>query len=421
MRDRIRESVLENGLKILTIENPVSPTASLQVWYRVGSRNERPGITGASHIFEHMMFKGTARYPAGAFDRIVQENGMAHNAFTGHDYTAYYENMASDRIDIAMDLESDRMQGLLLDQEEFDSEIAVIREERRQTREDPPFGLLAEAVEAAVFMAHPYHWPVIGWMTDLETITRDQINSYYHVYYRPNNAVLIVAGDVVHDRIVEMARGTFGRVERGPAIPELRIQEPEQRGERTVRVHKDVQLPGLIMTYRAPEATHPEAAPLNVAEYVLFRGRSSRLYQRLIYQEPLATEVGGGFYLRRDPSTFTIRATARPGVEIERVRDATLETIDSLHASPPTAREMEKARNQLLADYVFGQENNFELGCGLGADECRSTWEDFFRFHEQCLAVGSDAVAAVATALLSERNRTTGYLVPEKDGEGSTR
>ncbi len=304
---------------------------------------------------------------------------MSNNAFTGHDFTAYFENMASDRLEVAMDLEADRMQGLLLDPEEFESEIAVIREERRQTREDPPFGLLSEAVEAAVFMAHPYHWPVIGWMTDLETITREQLAAYYQVYYRPNNAVLVVAGDVLHDRVVEMAGRYFGPIMRGPDVPEVRILEPEQRGERTVRVHKDIQLPGLIMAYRVPESVHADAAALNVAEYILFRGRSSRLYQRLIYQEPLATDVGGGFHIRRDPSTFMIRATARPGVEIERLRHGILDTIDSIRSSPPTAREMDKARNQLTADYVFGQENNFELGHGLGSEECLSSWQDFFQ------------------------------------------
>ena len=414
IRDRIRESTLENGLKILTVENPVSPTASLQIWYRVGSRNEGPGITGASHIFEHMMFKGTERHPYGTFDRIVQENGMAHNAFTGHDSTAYYENMASDRIEIAMDLEADRMQGLLLGQDEFDSEIAVIREERRQTREDPPYGLLSEAVEAAVFMAHPYHWPVVGWMTDLQTVTRGQIAAYYQVYYRPNNAVLVAVGDIAHDRIVEMAARHFGRIARGPEVPEVRIREPEQLGERTVRVHKDVQLPGVILAYRVPESTHADIPALNMAEYVLFRGRSSRLYQRLIYQEPLATDVGGGLYLRRDPSTFTIRATARPGVEIDTLRSAVIETIESLRSSPPSPREIEKARNQLAADYVFGQENNFELGHGLGEEECRSSWEDFFTFHERCLEITSEEVALAAAAHLHDRGRTTGYLVPDK-------
>jgi len=413
MRERIHESLLDNGLKVLTVENPVSPTASLQLWYRVGSRNERTGITGVSHIFEHMMFKGTERYPKGTFDRAIQENGMTNNAFTSHDYTAYFENMAVDRLPIAMELEADRMQGLLLDADEFASEIAVIREERRQSREDPPFGLLIEAVEATVFLVHPYHWPVIGWMTDLETITRDDVAAYYRVYYRPNNAVLVVAGDVTHAQVVDLAKRHFGGIAPGPAVPPVRIQEPPQRGERTVRVHKDVQLPGLVIAYRTPEGTHADAPVLDIAEYVLFRGRSSRLYKRLIYDEPLATDLSGGFHVRRDPSNFIIRATARPGVEIERLRAAIIETFDSVALVPPDAKEIEKARKQITADLVFGQEHNFELGEALGSEECRSSWEDYFRFYETCMTVTSEAVAEVASRTFTERSRTVGYLIPE--------
>jgi zinc protease len=413
MRDRIHESQLDNGLKVLTVENPVSPTASLQLWYRVGSRNERTGITGASHIFEHMMFKGTERFPKGVFDRIIQENGMTNNAFTSYDFTAYFENMANDRLEVAFELEADRMQGLLIQPEEFESEISVIREERRQTREDPPFGLITEAVEAAVFQAHPYHWPVIGWMTDLETITREDLIAYYKVYYRPNNAVLVVAGDVRHDQVLELTRRHFGGIARGPEVPAVQVVEPDQRGERTVRVHKEVQLPGVVIAYRAPESTHADAAPINIGEYILFRGRSSRLYQRLIYQEPLAVDLSGGFYIRKDPSTFVIRAAARPGVDVERLRAAVIEAVESLAATPPTAKEIEKARNQIDADFIFGQEHNFELGQGLGSYECLSTWQSFFEFHEACLAATSDDVARAARSWFDERQRTCGYLIAE--------
>jgi zinc protease len=414
MNHSVHESTLDNGLKVLTIENPTTPTASVQVWYRVGSRNEKPGITGASHIFEHMMFKGTERFPKGTFDRVIQENGMTNNAFTSHDATAYFENMASDRMEVAFELESDRMQGLLLDPKEFESEIAVIREERRQVIEDPPFGLLSEAIEATVFMVHPYHWPVIGWMNDLESITRDQLIAYYEVYYRPNNAILVVAGDTTHERVVDLATKHFGEIGSGPEVPLVQIEEPPQRGERTVRIHKDVQLSGLIITYRAVASVDQDAAALNVAEYILFHGRSSRLYRRLIYDESLATSLVGGFAMRRDPSTFSVRAIPQPGVEIERLRAAILETVEGIRTSPPSEEEIEKARNQIEADFAFGQEHNFDLGQGLGAQECRSSWRDFYEFERRCLSVDADQVAEVAARCLNERGRTTGYLVPEK-------
>ena len=230
------------------------------------------------------MFKGTARYPEGAFDRIVQENGMSDNAFTTHDYTAYFENASADRCETALGLEADRMQGLSLTEESFRSELAVIREERRQTVEDPPTGLLSEAVEAAAFQVHPYHWPVIGWMSDLEAITLDDVRQYYQDRYRPNNAVLVVVGDLEHERMEEMVRRLFGSIPRGPALPPITVQEPEQRGERTVAVHKEVQLPGIILAYRAPRSADRASCVLNVIEFILMHGRSSRLYQKLIYR-----------------------------------------------------------------------------------------------------------------------------------------
>ncbi|MBD3163334.1 MAG: insulinase family protein [Candidatus Eisenbacteria bacterium] len=414
MRERIHETILDNGLKVLTVRNPISPTASLQVWYRVGSRNERPGITGASHIVEHLMFKGTERYPKGAFDRAIQENGMVNNAFTGHDFTAYFENMARDRLEIAFDLESDRMQGLLFDPDEFRAEMAVIREERRETSEDPPFGRISEEVEAAAFLVHPYHWPVIGWMTDLETVTLEEIVAHYRLHYRPNNAVLVVAGDVEHREVVTLADRYFGPIPAGPPVPPVRIEEPDQTGERTVSVHKEVQLPGLVIAYRIVSGTDPAAPALNVAESLLFRGRSSRLYRRVVHDEPLAAALAGGFHLRKDPSTMVLRATAQPGVEIERLREAICETIESLDRVPPTEEEMSKAKNQMEADLVFGMEQNYELGQTLGSEECRTSWEEWFRFYDRCLAVTADDVIAAASKHLTARRRTTGFLLPEK-------
>jgi zinc protease len=250
-------------------------------------------------------------------------------------------------------------------------------------------------------------------MTDLETITREDLIAYYKVYYRPNNAVLVVAGDVRHDQVLELTRRHFGGIARGPEVPAVQVVEPDQRGERTVRVHKEVQLPGVVIAYRAPESTHADAAPINIGEYILFRGRSSRLYQRLIYQEPLAVDLSGGFYIRKDPSTFVIRAAARPGVDVERLRAAVIEAVESLAATPPTAKEIEKARNQIDADFIFGQEHNFELGQGLGSYECLSTWQSFFEFHEACLAATSDDVARAARSWFDERQRTCGYLIAE--------
>lgn len=417
----VHETVLENGLQVLSVDRRSSPTATLQLWYRVGSRNERPGITGVSHIFEHLMFKGTSRYPKGEFDRLLQENGMTNNAFTSHDFTAYYEIMAADRLELAMELESDRMQGLLLDPEEFRAELAVIREERRQTREDPPFGLLSELVDASVFTAHPYHWPVIGWMTDLENITLEDVTRYYRDFYRPNNAVLVAVGDRRAEDVVALARRYFGEIPRGPQIPPVLIREPEQLGERTVSVHKAVQLPGLLIAYRAPASTHFDATVLNVLEFILLHGRSSRLYQRVIYRDQLATDVSGGMHARRDPSMFTLRASARPGVAIEALRDALHEETARLAREPVTEMELARARRAIEVDYVFSQESNYEIAQNLGAEACRGHWRAYVESLEQNLRVTADDILRVAGEIFRPTRRTVGLLVPDPDAPSPSR
>lgn len=411
--DSVHETVLPNGLKVLAVDRSLSPTATLQVWYKVGSRHERPGITGISHIFEHLMFKGTERFPKGAFDRILQDNGMSNNAFTSHDFTAYYEVLASDRLEIAMELEADRMQGLLLDPDEFRSELAVIREERKQTREDPPYGLLMESIEATAFTAHPYHWPIIGWMTDLETIDLDDVRRYYRDFYRPNNAVLIVVGDARPDRVVELAERHFGAIERGPEIPPLKVREPEQRGERSTSIRKAVQLPGLVLAYRSPASIAFEAKVLNVIEFLLFHGRSSRLYQRLVYREQLAADLGGGVQFRKDPSLFTLRATARPGVEISRLQAAIEDELRRLCREPVPSEELAKARRAIEADYLFSQESHYELAHNLGAEECRSSWRDYAGYLAENLRVTAEEIQAVANATFKDTARTIGRLIPD--------
>ncbi len=415
----IRESILDNGLKVLTAQDPGSPTVSHQLWYRVGSRHERSGATGLSHLFEHLMFKGTERFPEGAFDRIVQENGMTHNAWTGHDCTVFYENAASDRLELAMELEADRMDGLVVTEEIFRTELAVVREERRQMVEDPPFGLLAEAVDAAVFQVHPYRWPVIGWMSDLDALTLDDARAHYRTWYRPNNAVLVVAGDVEHGRVADLARRHYGRLAPGPATPTVRAIEPEQRGERTVRVHKEVRLPGIVLAFRAPAAGDRAALALNVIETLLLHGRSSRLYQRLIYREQLAVGLSGGFSLRADPSTFTLRASARPGVAIERLRDAILEALEALRREPVSEAELRKALRAVESDFVFAQESRFEVAQNLGEDECRTSWRTGLTWLQDQLSVTPEEIQRTATEVFDERKRTVGYLVPEPGAAGA--
>jgi zinc protease len=414
----VRESVLENGLKILTVDDPSSPTVSHQLWYRVGSRNERSGTTGVSHAVEHLLFKGTDRFPEGAFDRVIQENGMAHNALTSHDYTVFYENCAADRLGIAMELESDRMSQLRLTEQAFQSELAVIREERRQTVEDPPFGLLAEAVDAAVFQVHPYRWPILGWMCDLESLTLDDVWRHYRTYYTPNNAFLVVTGDARHERVVDLARAHYGVIPRGPEPPVVRAVEPRPRGERTVTVHKEVQLPGLLLAWRAPASRERGAKILNLIEFVLLHGRSSRLYRRLVHEGQMAIGLGGGIHLRTDPSTFTINAMARPGVTLEQIREAVFAETDRLTREPVEEREMAKALRAVESDFIFSRESRFALGQNLGEDECRSSWRDYLGWLDTHRTITAEEVMATAHGVFDERCRTAGYLRPATGAAG---
>ncbi|MBU1700654.1 MAG: insulinase family protein [Candidatus Eisenbacteria bacterium] len=411
--DTVKESVLDNGLKILTVENHTSPTATIQVWYKVGSRNETQDISGVSHILEHMMFKGTEKHPTGDFDKIVQMNGMENNAFTSHDFTCYYENLASDRLEVAMELEADRMQGTIFPEEEFQSEMGVIRNERRQVLEDPPFGRLNEQVNACVFSAHSYRWPVLGWMSVLETITSDEVRNYYNNYYRPNNATLVVVGDVTHDEVVKLAKKTFGKVPRGPEVHKVDVVEPEQMGEKIVYVNKEAQLPGLIISFHAPKCDTYETKVLQVMENLLFTGESSRAFRACVYDNPLALGVGGGIYFRTDPSTFSIQAMCQPGTTAETLRDSILVLLEDLKENPVPEDELQKAKNQLLADEMFSQAMNEEIGYRLGAWESRTSWKHAVSFADDCLKVTPEDIQRVAREIFTSKNRTVGILVPE--------
>lgn len=409
----VHEFVLPNGLKVLSVEDDSSPTLSHQLWYRVGSRFEQSGVTGLSHLLEHLMFRGTERHPDGAYDRIAQQNGMVHNAWTGQDATVFYANCARDRLPVAMELEADRMRGLAFSEEIFRREVAVVREERRQSVDDPPFGLLSEAVDATVFHLHPYRWPVIGWDDDLGRITAEDARRHHETFYRPNNAVLVVVGDVRAEEVIDLAARHYGAVPAGPPLRPCRVREPEQLGERTVRIHKEVELPGLIVAYRAPSASDPDAAALNVIEFLLLHGRSSRLYQRLVYRDELVVGLGGGLSLRAEPSTFVLRATARPGVEIARILGAMEEVLAELTERAIEASELAKVRRVIEADFIFSRESRFDVGQNLGEDECRSTWRDYPLWLDRQLEVTPIRIREVAGRIFEPRRRTIGYLVAD--------
>lgn len=412
---KVTEKVLPNGLKVLLKEEHKAPVVTFQIWYKVGSRNEKLGTTGMSHVLEHMMFKGTKKYGPKQFSQIVQRNGGNDNAFTGKDYTAYFENFASDRIAISLDLESDRMQNLLLDPKEFLSERDVVKEERRMRTEDDPTSTMVEQMTAAAFIAHPYQWPVIGWMADLGSITRDDLAEHYRRYYAPNNATIVVAGDFDTKTLLPQIEKYFGRIPLGPAVPKVGAVEPRQIGERRIIVKQQAELPAVFAGYHAPDIKHADSFALEVLQGVLSSGKSSRLYKTLVYEKQLALYAGGDYdNVSNDPKLFYVYAGVMPGKTTDEVEQALYAEIEKLKETPVADEELQKAKNQIEASFIMGQDSIFYQAMLLGQFETVANWRLLEQYVENIRAVSKEDVMRVAKQYFSEDNRTVGILVPLK-------
>ena len=410
----VRESVLSNGLKVLLVESPKAPVVTIQVWYKVGSRNEVMGRAGLSHMLEHMMFKGTERYPKGTFSRTIRKNGGNDNAFTSQDFTAYFENLAADRVELALMLEADRMQGLLLNEKEFQLEREVVKEERRLRTEDDPQSFLVETLFAQAFMVHPYHWPIIGWFSDLNAMSLEDLKNHYDTFYSPNNATLIVVGDIKADALLPTIKRLFEPIPKGPTPSPQHIVEPEQRGERRVIVKREAQLPFVMAGYRTPNYTSEDSYALTILEAILSHGKSARLYQSLIYDQKIALAVGAEYnILQAEPELFYCFAVVKPGVKIEDVERALYKEFERIQQALPTDEELQRAKNQVEADYVFGQDSMFRQAMLLGQAETVGVgWRHIDKFLEQIRNVTAQDVQRVAKHYLIPEARTVGILIP---------
>src|SRR5574337_236015 len=412
---RVKESAIENGLKILLLEEHKAPVVTVHVWYRVGARNEQPGTTGLSHLLEHMMFKGTAKVGPGQFSRIIKKNGGRDNAFTSEDYTGYFETFASDRVELALKLEADRIRGLLLDPKEVESEKKVVMEERRLRTDDDPVSALREAMEAVAFESHPYRQPVIGWMTDIEGLTRGDLVRYYNTYYVPNNAVLIVVGDFKGDELLPKIRHYFGSIPRAADPPAVRAVEPEQRGERRVLLKKEAELPFVFMGYHVPNLKQPDNFALEVLAYILSGGKSGRIYKSLVYEKQLALFAGGGYERESiDPNLFPLYASVMPGKTAEEVEQALTAEIERVKNELISDRELQKAKNQIEAGFLFGQDSVFNLARQLAEYEIVADWRTWEAYLPGIRAVTAADLQRVAKVYLTPDNRTVAVLIPEK-------
>jgi zinc protease len=418
-RDQVAETTLANGLKVLLLENPKAPVVTFQVWYRVGSRNEAWGKTGLSHMLEHMMFKGTAKTGAEDFSRIIQENGGNDNAFTSHDYTAYFENLSADRIQVALDLESDRMRNLVLREEDFRTERMVVMEERRMRTDDNPEAFLMEQVSATAFQIQPYHWPIIGWMEDVAGLTLEDLKAYYRTYYSPSNAFLVVVGDFRKEELLSRIEAAFGPVAAGTPPGQERAREMDQAGERRVTVKREATLSNVVMAYHVPNLTGPDSYVLELVASLLSGGKSSRLHQSLVREKRLALGVDADHSLvSRDPSLFLLSAQPLPGIDPGQVEKALDREIERLQKEAVEERELQKAKNQLEAGFILSQDSLFYQAMLLAQHEIAGSWKALDDYLPSIRKVAADDVRRVTQKYLVPENRTVGILIPLPPREG---
>jgi len=417
--ENVFEKVLPNGLKVILVETHRVPLVTFQVWYRVGSRNEEWGKTGLSHMLEHMMFKGTEKYGPEEFSRIIQENGGNNNAFTSQDSTVYFENMSADRIQVAIDLESDRMQNLVLREEDFRTEKMVVMEERRLRTDDNPGAVLYEQLAATAFQAQPYHWPIIGWMEDIKRLKLEDLKNYYRTYYNPANAFIVAVGDFKKEDLLLSIQKTFGSIPKGEVPNQKKDVDPPQLGERRIVVKKEAQLPSILIAYHVPNLREPDSYVLEVIAALLSGGKSSRLYQNLVHDKGLAFSVDADqTLLSKDPSLFYLSADPLPGKEVSEVEKALDQELERLQKELVGERELEKAKNQIEAAFVYGQDSLFRQGMLLAKHEIASDWRAIDDYIPSIRKVTPEEIQRVAKRYLIPDNRTSGILVPLPPKEG---
>jgi zinc protease len=414
----IKTHTLKNGMKILVEEDRSIPSVALYIFYRIGSRNERPGTTGISHFFEHMMFNGAKKYGPGQFDKVMEAAGGRNNAYTSNDVTVYQDWFTPSALELIFELEADRIQHLSFDPKVIESERGVVSSERRTSVDADNSGLLNEQLYATAFTAHPYQWPVVGWMVDIQNWTMEDLKNHFRMGYSPSNATMVVVGDVKSEEIFRLAQKYIEPIASHDPPPKVTTKEPEQLGERRVVVKKFAQLPLLNIGYHIPESANPDYYALQVMQTILFSGQSSRMYQRLVDKDQLALFVGGGFSFSFDPTLFEISAQPKAGIDPQAVEKAIYEELDKIKNAPVSDQEIEKAKNILLAAFYRQMKTINGRANLLGSYEVFfGDYNRLFKAAEMFNKVTKDDVRRVAQKYFSEKNRTVATLIPEAEAE----
>jgi zinc protease len=418
---------LSNGLQVLLKEIHTAPLISSWVWYRVGSRDERTGITGISHWSEHMQFKGTPEFPSNVLDKAIAREGGYWNAFTFLDWTTYFETMPADKIDLALRLEADRMNNSLFDAEELESERTVIISER-QGHENEPLFLLGEEVQAAAFRVHPYHHEIIGDLADLQSMSREDLYNHYRTYYVPGNATIAIAGDFETVAMLQRLRELFESIPAGDDVPRLVRPEPGQMGERQVLVEGPGETTYVQAAYHAPAASNPDFFPYLVTDSLLtgpsnlnmfgrgISNKTSRLYRALVEGE-LAVSVSGGLTATIDPFLHTIVLTVHPRATAEGAVAALDDEIKQLQDTPPPEAEVKRAVKQARALFAYGSESISNQAFWMGYSEMFGDYDWFLTYLDRLESVTPDEVQRIAQEYLRKGNRVLGTYLPSGSGQ----
>ena len=421
----VHEYQLENGLKLIVKEDHRAPVVVSQVWYRVGASYEYDGITGVSHVLEHMMFKGTDAHPPGEFSRIISANGGSENAFTSSDYTAYFQRLEKSRLAVSFELEADRMRNLHLQDEEFRKEIKVVMEERRLRTEDKPTALTYEQFNATAFTSSSARIPTIGWMNDLENMELDDLQVWYERWYAPNNAIVVVAGDVEPDAVFKLAKQYFGPLKPEQVVPPKPRIEPPQQGKRSITVRAPAEVPYTIMGYKVPVLKTAqvkwEPYALAVLAGILDGGDSARLTSELVRGSQIATDAGAGYDLYdRQDSLFLLDGTPAGTHTIDAVQQALLQQLQRLKDKPVDADELARVKSRVVADAVYEQDSVFYQAMKIGKLEAIGLdWRLAEEYVERINAVTAEQLQAVASKYLVDKYLTVAQLDPLPMENGS--
>jgi len=407
----VQTFTLQNGMKFLVMEDNSIPNANMYIFYKVGSRNEYPGITGLSHFFEHMMFNGAEKYGPKEFDRVMEFSGGANNAYTTQNVTVYTNWFPVSAMETIFDLEADRIGHLNIDSAMVESERGVVLSERSTGLENSPWRMLGEAVNATAFQEHPYHWSVIGYESDIKNWTKDDLEKYFQTYYAPNNAVVVISGDVKTSEVKRLAEKYMEPIPSNAEPKPVHLVEPPQKGERRITVQKDVASPYMMIAYHTPDTKHEDYYALDILSSILSSGNSSRLYSALVDQKQLATSVFTSFGHSFDPNLFQFYAVSAKGIDENNLENSIYEEIENIKSEGVTDRELQKIKNQKLMEF-YGQIETIN-----GKSDNIGTYELFFGDYRKMFEapdeyekVSAEDIKRVANEYFKKSNRTVGIL-----------